>query len=66
MGPDKIHPKLLHSLAEIEDFVTALTLLYKKCFESSLILGQQKIWTGNSFLRIAQLFKITFSLDLTV
>ena len=42
MGPDKIHPKLLHSLAEIEDFVTALTLLYKKCFESSLIPTQWK------------------------
>ena len=37
MGPDKVHPKLLASLGEIPEFVTALTILYNKCFEEGKI-----------------------------
>ena len=37
MGPDKAHPKLLASLGEIPEFVTALTVLYNRCFEEGKI-----------------------------
>ena len=33
MGPDSIHPKLLVSLSRNSDFVCALTLLFRKCYE---------------------------------
>ena len=33
MGPDMVHPKMLASLGEIPEFVTALTTLYNKCFQ---------------------------------
>ena len=33
MGPDMVHPKMLASLGEIPEFVTALTTLYNICFQ---------------------------------
>ena len=32
MGPDSMHPKLLATLGEIPEFVTALTILFNACF----------------------------------
>ena len=36
-GPDNINPKLLVSLAENEQFVNSVTLLFRKCFETGCI-----------------------------
>ena len=36
-GPDNINPKLLLSLAENEQFVNSVTLLFKACFETGCI-----------------------------
>jgi transposase len=41
-GPDNINPKLLLSLGENEQFVHAVTLLFRKCFESGSIPSQWK------------------------
>ena len=40
-GPDSIHPKILKTLSENEDFVDAVTLLFKKCYDSGKI---PEIW----------------------
>jgi hypothetical protein len=45
MGPDNINPKLLVSLADIDSFVHAITLLFEKCFETGLIPCQWKVAT---------------------
>ena len=42
MGPDGVHPKLLSTLAKNSEFVTSITLLFKKCFETSSIPSQWK------------------------
>ena len=41
MGPDNVHPKVLAALSEIDEFVTAVTELFNKCFDSNSI---PKIW----------------------
>ena len=33
-GPDNIHPKLLKSLSDNENFVDAITKLFNKCLEN--------------------------------
>ena len=42
MGPDGVHPKVLATLAKNDSFVNAITLLFKKCFESSCIPDEWK------------------------
>ena len=42
-GPDNINPKLLVSLGENEQFVNAVTVLFRKCFESGSIPSQWKV-----------------------
>lgn len=37
LGPDKVHPKLLSSLAEDSSFVNALTKLFNNCFQTGEI-----------------------------
>jgi hypothetical protein len=37
MGPDNINPKLLLSLAENDNFISAVTILFQKCFETGSI-----------------------------
>ena len=41
-GPDKVHPKLLRSLSENNSFVSAVTLLFKKCYDTSFMPAQWK------------------------
>ena len=41
-GPDNIHPKLLRSLSENDSFVDAITLLFSKCYQTSLMPLQWK------------------------
>lgn len=42
MGPDGVHPKLLATLAQNSQFVSAITLLFRKCYESSNIPAEWK------------------------
>lgn len=42
MGPDNINPKLLLSLTENDNFISAVTILFKKCYESGCIPLQWK------------------------
>lgn len=42
MGPDNINPKLLVSLADNENFISAVTGLFRKCFQSGSIPLQWK------------------------
>ena len=37
MGPDMMHPKLLATLSEIPEFITALTILFNQCFKEGRI-----------------------------
>ena len=37
MGPDEVHPKVLVSLAQIQSFVEAVTMLFKQCYETGSI-----------------------------
>ena len=37
MGPDGIHPKLLKVLANNDNFVNAVTILFQKCYNSGEI-----------------------------
>ena len=36
-GPDYMHPKLLKSLSNTDDFITAITELFQKCYDSSTL-----------------------------
>ena len=36
-GPDNIHPKLLHALADNHDFIKCMKILYNKCIEERKI-----------------------------
>ena len=36
-GPDNIHPKLLHALADNHDFIKRMKILYNKCIEERKI-----------------------------
>ena len=42
MGPDEVHPKLLSTLSNNDSFVNAITLLFRKCYESGCIPMQWK------------------------
>ena len=36
-GPDHVHPKLLKSLSNIDEFVTAIMQLFQKCYDSGAL-----------------------------